>query len=491
MIIPLKGYAPDVPSFTPGVLITCAALVPSLKGMEGAPSAQTGDYAALSAACQGAASLRKLDNTGRVFAATGTDIFEAAGGTWTERTRASADYAAGSDQRFRFAQFGDVSLAIAKSDILQSSSASNFANATSTAPKGSIVETVGQFVFILDITDQATLDDGQDYPDGWWAAAKGSYVNWTPSVANECVKGRLTSTPGKIRAGKRFGSMLAAYKERALYLGRYVGPPSVWLFDLVPGEAGALSQEAVVDVGTADNPKHIFMGFDDFYEFDGSQPRPIGGDIKETVFNELNKAFSYAAMALHDRVNSRVYFYYPVAGSTLPDKCVVYNYKTGQWGRDDRTVEMVFEFNTSGITYDDLGTDYATYNDLPSIVYDSPFFTSGYPVPAIFNSSHVLQTLDGSTSTSTMTCWDFGSDEYTVSLSRVQPMFLTKPSAGEMTNYYRNSLGAALTTGQATSMDSRGRFDLLRSANWHRAAFTFTGPVELPALRIETQEDGV
>lgn len=284
--------------------------------------------------------------------------------------------------------------------------------------------------------------------------------------------------------------MAVAYKDRSMYLGRYVGPPNIWEFDLIPGEAGALSQESVVDIGTAENPKHIFMGFDDFYSYDGSQPIPLGSPLKETVFAELNRSFSYAAMALHDRQNTLVYFYYPVASSTKPDKCVVYNYRTGKWGRDDRTVEMVLEYIAAGITYDTLGDYYATYDDLPTLSYDAAFLSSGYPIPAVFDTSHILKTLDGAAGTGTITTGDYGSDDTVFFCSRVQPTFLTRPSVATMTNYSRMAIGDSLTTGVVTSMDSKGRFDITQSANWLRLSFSFVGNVEIPALRIDLQEDG-
>jgi hypothetical protein len=278
-----------------------------------------------------------------------------------------------------------------------------------------------------------------------------------------------------------------------MYQGIYIGQ-SGWEFTLIPGEAGAMSQNVVVDVGTSENPKHIFMGFEDFYQYDGSRPLSIGTPLSETVFGELNKQYSYASKALHDRVNKLVYFYYPVASSSNPDSCVVYNYKTGKWGRDDRTVEAVAEYISAGVSYDDLGSEFATYSDLPEVSYDSSFWTSGFPIPAFFNTSHVVQTLNAPSVSSSMTTGDYGTDEFVSLLSRVQPLFLTRPTSATMTNYYRENLGDALTSDTASVMDSKGRFDVVnggRSANWHRALFEFTGPVEMPGIRAEMQEDGL
>ena len=460
--------------------------------MKGAPTPRNTLLPALAAACRGASVGRKLDNTTRFFAGTATKLYEASTSSWTDRTRASGgDYNLGSDNRWRFAQRSDLSLAAAKSEILQSTSAGAFANNAANAPKAAVVEVVNGFIFLFDVNDQGTIYDSADRPHGWWAAKTSG--TWTPSIANEAYTGELTSTPGKIRAGRRFGQSVIAYKDQSMYLGVYVGQTG-WEFTLIPGDAGAVSQEVVVDVGTADNPVHLTMGFSDFYRYDGSRPVSIGTPLTKTVFGELNKSFSYGCMALHDRVEKNVYFYYPVGSSINPDKCVVYNYKTGIWGRDDRTVQAVVEYINAGMTYDDIGTHYATYDVLPDASYDSAFWVAGFPSPAIFNSSNRVQTLDGATQTSSMTTGDYGADEYISLLSRVQPLFLTKPTSATMRNYYRDNLGDSLASDGVAQMDAKGRFDVEnggRSANWHRGEFEFVGNVEMQALNAEMQEDGL
>jgi hypothetical protein len=480
--IAFKGYAPDLDPKTPGILTDCSALVPSLRGMKGAPSPQTRLLPALAAACRGAALVRKLDDSTRLFAGTATALFEAGSTSWTDRTRAvGGAYALGSNNTWRFAQRADASFAAAKSDILQSSSSGAFANNAATAPKAAIVEIINGFIFLFDVNDQGAIFDSADRPHGWWAAKTSG--TWTPSVANEAYTGELTSTSGRITGGKKFGQTAIAYKERSMYLGVYQGT-SGWEFNPIPGQAGALNQECIVDVGTADNPVHLMMGYEDFYRYDGSRPVSIGNPVKETVFGELDRTLSYTCTALHDRRNSRVYFFYP------PSRCVVYNYKTGLWGRDDRTIEAALEFVSAGVTYDGLGALYSTYADFPNLAYDTAFLVAGYPLPGIFNTSHVLQTLDGNTVASAMTTGDYGSDEFLTLLSGVQPEFLTRPGAGTMTNFHRDNIGSALIQDQQVAMDARGRFDVLRSARWHRAAFSFTGNVEMSGLAAAMSEDG-
>ena len=484
-IIPFEGYAPDADPTMPGIFTNCANTVPTRKGFTGAPSPQTTLLPALASACQGAAALRKLDDTTRLFAGTATKLYEVVSNAWTDRTRASGgDYTAASDIRWRFAQFGNVSLAAIKSDVLQSSTSGAFANLT--APKASIVETVNQFVFLFD-TNEGTFGDS---PQRWWCSAIGSETDWVPAVATQCATGTLLSAPGKITAGRRFGDGIIAYKQNSMYRGIYVGAPAIWEFTQVPGEIGALSQETVVNIGTLSDPRHIFMGADDFYTFDGARPVPIGSALKETVFGEINRSYQHLSVTLHDRINSRVYFYYPGSASTILDKCVVYNYKTGRWGRDDRSIEVAIDYIASSMTYEDVGDLYSTYADLPSISYGSAFWTAGFPIPAIFNTAHLVQTLTGVSTTSSITTGDFGDDTKFTLFSRAKLKYLTAPTSSEMVNYYRVNLGDSLITDQ-TTVQSSSRFDVLRSARWHRMRFDFSGDWEATGFTPDVREDGL
>ena len=333
MLVKLLGLAPDADPTIIGVLTNCANMVPSLKGMKGAPSPASANVTVFHSTCQGAAIARKLDNSTRFFAGSNTVISELTDvNTWTSR---GSGYGLAEDDRWRFAQFGDVSLASNRNDTIQASTTSAFAD-VSGAPQAKIIETVGQFVFAFGTTE-ATFGDS---PHRWWCAAIGGHTDWVPAISTQCATGILTSSPGHITAGRRYGDAIMVFKHRALYRGDYVGIPAIWSFSQIPGEVGALCQEVVVNVGTPDAPRMIFMGPEDFYTFDGSRPIPIGTNrIKIEVYNELLRSKQEQCISLHDAVNSNVYFFYPTSDSPNPDKCVVYNYRTNQWGRDDRQIE--------------------------------------------------------------------------------------------------------------------------------------------------------
>lgn len=480
----LIGYAPDQDQTTPGVVLDCEHAIPSLKGMRGAPGPVSGLLPAVAAAVKGAAVVRKLDDTTRMFAGTTGALYEAATSSWNDRTRTTGGaYTLAAGYRWSFAQFGNNSLAVQKGDLLQVSTSTTFADVAG-APKASIVETVGQFVFLFD-TNEGTYGDS---PDRWWCCASGDYTDWTPSVATECATGRLITSPGVIRGAKRFGEQIVVYKARGMFLGTYQGAPEVWRFDEVPNSIGAASNDCVVDVGTEAYPRHIFMGLDDFYSFDGTRPTPIGaGWVKDKVFKELSYADIRLCAASHDPVNSRVYFYYPQTSSL--DKCVVYNYKTKQWGRDDRTIETALSYISPGVTYNDMGTYFSTYDDAPRAPYDSAFWQFGASVPAIFNTSHVLQSLTGTSVTSSITTGDMGEEQFFSLVTRIRPLFLKAPTSSYVTNYYKNNLGENLTTG-VTHAYANGKYDIHRSARWHRFMLSMVGDWEMGSYNVYAAQDG-
>lgn len=476
----LMGYAPDADPTIVGVLTSCSGVVPSIKGIKGAPSPADAGMATLDATCQGAALLTKLDGTTRLIVGTAKKLQEAGSSTWTNVSRA-ATYTTASTGLWRFAQQTNVSFAANASDTIQASSSGAF-SCVAGAPIAAIVETVGKFVFAANTSANA---------HGIQWSALNDYTSWTASVATQAGNDVLTGTPGGITAARRFGNTIIVYKKNSMFLGVNVGPPNVWEFNLIPGAAGALSQEVVVNIGTPENPKHIFMGEDDFYLYDGSKPVPIGTNrLKRTVFTELVQSRYYACKALHIAKENQVYFYYPIVDSVLPGRAVVYNYKTDRWGQDiDRQIEATTDFVAAGLTYDGLGSLYATYSDFPVLSYDLAFVGATQTSPAIFATTHQIKTLTGPAGSTSLTTGDYGDDQQFSTLTRIRPRFLTAPTSATLTNSYRNNLGDGLTTDVTTTLSS-GVFDVIRDARWHRLQMNFTGDWEFAAFSPDFMESG-
>lgn len=471
------GFAPDVDQTTQGIFVDCDQIIPTIKGFKSAPAPVSTALAAASGAVTGAALIKKLDNSIRLFLGSSAKIEEATSLTALTDRSAAGGYTG--SNAWRFAQFGDVTLATNKSELIQSSTTGAFATVVG-SPKAAGLETVNQFVFAWDTID-GTFGTR---PDGWWCCALGDYTSWAPSIATQAANGRLTSAPGPLTAGRRLGDYFVLYKERAMYLGSYVGPPVIWSFQELPGPVGCSSHEAVVSIGTA----HYFPGYDDFYVFDGARAQSLNCPAKDWFYADVSKANLSKIKGLLDIEKSLIYWFYPQEGSSSITRGIVYNYKSNRWGLAHRTIETVVYHDSAAITYDDLGTLYSTYNDLPNIPYDS-FYQAGRPTPAIVNTSHVVQTLTGAASSSYIVTGDHGDETMFVTPRRIRPRYAQAPTSATLTNYYRNNLGESLTEDQTVSMVD-GKFDFLRSSKWHRWKMTMTGNHEIYGFDVDTVADG-
>lgn len=480
-LIRFIGFRPDIDPSTQGVITECENVVPVLTGMKGRPSVASTLLPALAASAVGAAVVKKLDGTSRFFAGTSTRIYEAATSSWTDRSKGGAAYSAGTF--WRFAQFGNDTLAINNVDIVQQSSTAAFSDVTG-SPKASVIAAAAGFV-MLGATNEGTYGD---QTDRWWCSSYQDATSasaFTPSVTTQCTTGRLVDAPGPILGMVALGSRFVAYKARSMFLGTYVGAPSVWSWEQVPGEIGCSSQEAVISIQTA----HYFIGESNFYKYDGTLPIPIGDDIKKYFFRNLNKAYKSIIRSLHIEEESQIWFFYPSGISTTNNAAIVYNYVTEQWGACTISVECPVDYLSGAITWDGMGTLYSTWDDLPLISYDSPFWLQSTRLPAIFNTSHVMQALTGVSAGGSLTTGDIGTDSTYSTMTRARPRFVSAPTSGTMVNYYRNETGSALTQGDTATMTS-GKFDVLRSARWHRLKYTFVGDFEISGHEVTLAKDG-
>jgi hypothetical protein len=477
MRLELNGFAPDVDPATPGVLTDCDAIIPSMKGLTSANSPVDAGLPALSESPTSAYVAELLDGTKRTFAATASTIQEAGSTSWTDRSRVGGY--SGSN-RMRFCTFGNVVLATNRTEGIQQAEEGAGFEDIADAPLASILVPASGFVVALNINGM-TLGD---VPDGWGCSAIRNQEDWTPAASTQCVAGRLLDSPGPILAGAALGDDVIAYKATSMYVGRYVGPPLVWSWARVPGEVGCVGAEALVVVGTT----HYFVGPDDFYSFDGTVPRPIGSPLREWFFDNLLSSSRGDIVATVDRARSLVYWYFPSStGGGALDLCITYNYKTDQWGKWAVTIQAAVQYSSGQITYDDLGTDYSTYDDLPNISFDSPFWLADQTIPGVFIGDS-LYSLTGEPGTSTLVTGDFGDLSAFGFLSRVTPRFTRKPPTSTATNYYRNEIGDAPITDSAIEL-SRGRFDFRRAARWHRLRLTQTGAMTINGIDVALAAD--
>jgi hypothetical protein len=486
-MIPFVGYAPDLPIGTQGIFTACDRIIPLTDGFAAQNAPLDIGINALAGQARGFAIIGRLDGLRRVFSATQTKIYELNSTTWTD-VSAAGDYDLGADAeiRARFAQFGNVTLAaVGQNDLLQSSTTGAF-SAIANSPQAKVIETVNNFVFAFNYVDPAYGLGTRE--NGWWCSALGDETDWNPSVSTQSVAGSFIETPGPVVAAKRLGSSIVAYKEKSAFFGQYVGAPAVWSWTQLPGELGTYSQETIVNVGTA----HFFISHDDFQMFDGSRFTSIGTPVRQTFFNELDPKYRTRIWAAHDRINGLIYWHYPSkSGGGAIDKCLVYNYKIDKWGRSDQLIEAVAEYIDPGITYDGLGAEYATYDDLPTgISYNSSFWTAEAPVVTFFGTDHKLYGYGGTPTSSSITTGHYGDVTQFSTISKVRPRFIVTPASSTM-EYSHSNDNADNMTQNITSTLVNNVYDMIWSARWHKFKFNYVGAMKITGFRPEMINDGV
>jgi len=476
----LIGFAPDADPSTSGVLTSVINMIPYEQGMRGAPTGATpSGVPALAAECRGAAVVTKLDDTRRVFAGTQTKLYELSSGAWTD---VGLTYTGTLDTRWSIAQFGNSTLASNLAEAIQRSSGAGF-TAIAGAPKAKIIFSVGTQIMAL------YTNDGTSKPDGWHCCATYDETSWTPNIATLCASGRVVSQPGQFTAGGRLGEYAVAYKEKSIFIGQFVGAPSVWDWAQVPGgDAGCIGQDAWADIGGA----HFIVGQDNFWLFDGSRPVPVGDELlRQWFYNNSSPNYRYKTQCVCDRQNNVVWVFYCSATSSVPDRALVYHMKSKLWGAVNITVEATLNYVSGGFTIDDLPTLSATIDGLSSFSFDSQFWLVGGRSLAAFNVSHQLQSITGPSTTSSMTTGDTGDDDTVSLLSAIRLRFAPgyKPASANVQTFTKMEMGDSPTPASTSSMND-GRFDVLDSSRWHRATFDFTGDFRILAIGYTLKPEG-
>lgn len=279
-----------------------------------------------------------------------------------------------------------------------------------------------------------------------------------------------------------------------MYLGRYVGAPLIWQWTRVPGDIGCSGAESVVVVGT----QHFFIGPSDIYVYDGTVPRPIGGatfnststPVREWFFANLNATYRDRVIGLADTARDLVYWYYPSTASTTGaiDSALVYNYRTDRWGKWAISIQTALQYSSGQITYDGLGSLYSTYDSLPDIPYDSPFWLVDSTIPGVFQ-GNTLYSLTGTPGPAYMVTGDFGDMTGYTMLKRVTPRYRVRPVAAQAVNFYRGQFGD-MPTQDATIQYARNGFDFRRESLWHRVRMDTVGTMTINGLDIVFEPGG-
>lgn len=478
---PIVGFAPDADSTLPGVLVDCKNLLPCALGMRPAPTEVPAGVNALPDEVRGA--IAAVDLTGSRIAVVGTtaSLYRMNGAAWVDAA-AGESISLGGDERWSFGQFANSTVAASLSTGMLIATGADF-TAIANAPKAKILVVVKGFVMAFNTED--TVYDVS--PDRWWCSAYLNANDWTPNVATLCTTGRLVESGGAITAAERLGDDVVVYKRRSTFLGRYTGPAEVWNFAHIDGEVGCVGQEALCSTGKL----HYFVGDDDFYTFDGVQVKPLGrGVLRDWYTSQRDPKYIHRSIAFWDKISQLIWFFFPSTEALgVIDRGVVFHPDTGKWGCIDCNVQTLMRYASPPATYDTGIEGISTYENGPSIPYDSPFWIESQELIAGFDQNNLLVTFSGVAADSSFTTGDYGADDEQSWCDRLTPRFKTSPDEALLTGYTKVESGSSPTQESQVPWEN-GVFKLRQRDRWHSFKVELKGDYTLTGLQPRLKSAG-
>jgi hypothetical protein len=157
-----------------------------------------------------------------------------------------------------------------------------------------------------------------------WSAQDDIY-NWTPDPTNQAGFIRI-SHGSEIVATVQTRQEIVMFTDSAIYSLQYLGPPYVWVPQLLGDNISIMSpNSAVIASGIV-----YWMGVDKFYSYDG-RVNTLNCDLRRFVFGDLNQEQSLQVFAGTNEGFNEVWWFYCSASASAIDRYVIYNYMEKIW----------------------------------------------------------------------------------------------------------------------------------------------------------------
>lgn len=440
-MVPVIGFAPDKDPTTPGALIDCNGIVPTVRGV-----AQLGGRFTIAGGSVPAGTVRGgfsadlLDGSNVFYAGTTAKLYQRTSGAWFDVSRGGG-YTLGTDDLWTFCQFGNDTLAANLTCKIQRYSGGSFADIAD-APQAKTIVSASGFVVAFNTID-ATYGTSTDR---WWCSAHDDATSWTPSLSTEATTGRLIDKPGPLVAAAALGDQIVAYKASGLWVGQYVGSPAVWQWNHYPGTVGVVGPNAVANAEFA----HFFASRDDIYLFDGTRPVSVAdGFVRQYYRDNLSTVNSYKTIVRYEKPSNLLWVIFPLSSAPTTYIGLVYHVGSKRWGKvvfDSYSILTAFDFKEPGSTLDSKVIGYADSAGNLYRINDKQFPWG--------DSSVTLNMV--------------GADDSVSRLSRVYTSFTSVQNTTNATTYkqdFRHSTPSLVNSAVAYS---NGKYDVQQSARWHR-----------------------
>lgn len=259
-----------------------------------------------------------------VFRAQNIDEYDSSG----TRTNRGTGYNA-STADWSAVSWGNQIIACNYLDATQSSTGAGFSALGGSSPKARYAAANVNFVVLADVDDGGSNVYGDMV---WWSAIRNP-SSWAPSLATQAGNIRLLDSPGPIRQIVAYGDKFIAFKENAIFVGQYVGPPYVFSWKLVNNTIGCSYPKSVTEC----DGRLFWVHRNGVYSFDGQQIENIGRGVFSSLNNDTVDTAIWNVRARGDETQGIVWFCTNNSVvSTFTQHTMyahAYNVRTRQWTR--------------------------------------------------------------------------------------------------------------------------------------------------------------
>jgi hypothetical protein len=365
MLIPVGQWLPDQPEFGNAGCIRAFNVLPGADTYQPMPTLTlkaTGSTGQIN----GSINARDQANNNYTYCGDTSAIYVQAGVSLNAATKISSTYAVANGDAWEFIQWGQTVIASNGTDPMQQISlgAANFVDLSGGPPKARHIAVINNFVVAGNISDSST----QVQRVRWCGI---NNVNaWSQDATTLADLQDLPGEGGwvqKIVGGEQGGFI---FQERKIWAMNFVGSPLIFQFNPVHQNIGAYAAQGVASYENV----IFFLSASGFYQFDGTNLKPIGqGRVDETFLADLdssNVANVRAAIWPEKKV---VAWAYPGSGNNQGrcNRIMIYSWQYDRWSRlsvpsqfDSGAITHLALTSTPGVTLEGLDT-YGTLETLP------------------------------------------------------------------------------------------------------------------------------
>ena len=369
----------------------------------------------------------------------------------------SGGYSTPASERWRFAQFGSVVLAVngdAKIQAWTLGTSTAFADVAAAAPEAYHITVVRDFVV-------AAREDAN--PNRVYWSDINDETDWTPGTGSQSDFQDLADG-GDIMGitGGEFGLVLT---ERSVVRMSYIGSPFFFQFDNIARNIGCLTSNSIAQYGA----NTFFLSDDGFYMCDGQSVKAIGTEkIDRFFFDDIDLAKLEKMSAAIDPVKNLVIWNY--TNQSNLSKQLIYNWQLNKWSYADLDVDYINSVYTPSSTLEGLDI-FGSLDSLPASL-DSRTWVGGALLFAGVRDAKVV-TFTGDRKAASLITGDIGLQGAQSVATLAKPLIDNGSAAVGIAS--RLNLDGALTFSTNVAADAEGRVGLRSAGRYHRVRVVPSG----------------